>query len=295
MSASNGRGGQNPPTGELDALVDRVVERVQQRLQQQAVPPLPVLHGTWKDETALQPLMAAGADRVGTSGTRFADPEGLARAIDHTLLKPTATRKDIEKVCEEARQHNFASVCVNSTWIGLTAKLLSGCRAMPICVVGFPLGAAVSTAKAGETRDAIALGAEEIDMVINIGALKSRDYDTVLSDIRAVVAAAQGRPVKVILETAMLTREEKVAGCALSKSAGATFVKTSTGFGGGGATAEDVALMRSVVGPDMGVKASGGVRTIDDARAMLKAGATRLGASASVAIVTGRDAGKGAY
>ena len=287
MSASNGRGGQNPPTGELDALVDRVVERVQQRLQQQAVPPLPVLHGTWKDETALQPLMAAGADRVGTSGTRFADPEGLARAIDHTLLKPTATRADIVKVCAEARKHGFASVCVNSTWIGLVARLLEGSRVMPICVVGFPLGAMATPSKASETRQAIADGAQEIDMVINIGWLKGGDWDAVFDDIRAVVDAAQGRPVKVILENTMLERDEKVAGCAISKAAGAAFVKTSTGFGGGGATAEDIALMRSVVGAELGVKASGGVRSAADAREMIAAGANRLGASASVAIVTG--------
>jgi len=279
----------------MDQLVEAIAARVRERMQQEAVPPLTAVRGAWYDESALKAWLRMGVTRIGSDGTGAGGvSQSVAGYIDHTLLKPTATRKDIEKVCEEARQYSFASVCVNSTWIGLTAQLLKGCRTMPICVVGFPLGAAVSTAKAGETRDAIALGAEEIDMVINIGALKSRDYDTVLSDIRAVVAAAQGRPVKVILETAMLTREEKVAGCALSKSAGAAFVKTATGFGGGGATAEDVALMRSVVGPDMGVKASGGVRTIDDARAMLKAGATRLGASASVAIVTG-GVGKGAY
>lgn len=287
MSASHGRGGQNPPSADLDTLVDRVVERVQQRLQQQVVTPLPVLHGTWQDETALQPLLAAGADRLGTSGTRPGDPEGLARAIDHTLLAPTATRADIVKVCAEARKHGFASVCVNSTWIGLVARLLEGSRVMPICVVGFPLGAMATTSKASETRQAIADGAQEIDMVINIGWLKGGDWDAVFDDIRAVVDAAQGRPVKVILENTMLERAEKIAGCAISKAAGAAFVKTSTGFGGGGATAEDVALMRAVVGDGVGVKASGGVRSADDARKMIAAGANRLGASASVAIVTG--------
>ncbi len=275
----------------MDKLVDAIAARVQQRLQQEAVPPLAAVRGAWYDESALKAWLKLGVTRIGSDGRGAAGVHrGIASYIDHTLLKPTATRAEIEKVCQEAREHSFASVCVNSTWIGIVAKLLRGSRVMPICVVGFPLGAAVSTAKASETRDAIALGAEEIDMVINIGALKSRDYDLVMSDIRAVVAAAQGRPVKVILETSMLTREEKIAGCALSKSAGAAFVKTSTGFGGGGATVEDVQLMRSVVGPDLGVKASGGVRNIDDARAMIQAGADRLGASASVAIVQGRTA-----
>ncbi|MCB9777479.1 MAG: deoxyribose-phosphate aldolase [Alphaproteobacteria bacterium] len=238
--------------------------------------------------------MSAGASRVGTGGAAPAAVGHLARYIDHTLLKPTATRADIVKVCEEARAHGFASVCVNSTWIGLVARLLEGSRSMPICVVGFPLGAMSTASKAQETRQAIADGAQEIDMVIDIGALKGGDHDRVHDDIRAVVQAAQGRPVKVILETTMLTRDEKIAGCAISKAAGAHFVKTSTGFGGGGATAEDVALMRAVVGPEMGVKASGGVRNASDAQAMIAAGANRLGASASVEIVTGGTS-KGGY
>jgi deoxyribose-phosphate aldolase len=294
MSGSGSHGGGNPAAGDLDALVDRVVERVQQRLHQQAVPPLPVLHGTWQDDTALKPLIAAGASRVGTSGLALQSNEGIARAIDHTLLKPTATRADIVKVCAEARKHSFASVCVNSTWIGLVARLLEGSRVMPICVVGFPLGAMATSSKASETRQAISDGADEIDMVINIGWLKGGDWDAVFDDIRAVVDAAQGRPVKVILENTMLERDEKIAGCAISKAAGAAFVKTSTGFGGGGATLDDVALMRSVVGDNIGVKASGGVRSADDARKMLAAGANRLGASASVAIVTG-GRGSGSY
>ncbi len=272
---------------DLDALVDLIAERVQQRLQQQAVPPLPVVRGTWVDTTALKTLTREGVARIGTNGAVDEQATSVASAIDHTLLKPTATRADIVRVCEEARQHRFASVCVNTTWIALVAKLLAGSGVMPICVVGFPLGAMVSSAKAMETREAIRMGAEEIDMVINIGALKGGDHDLVLNDIRTVVEAAQGRPVKVILECTMLDREQKIAGCALSKAAGATFVKTSTGFGGGGATIEDVQLMRHVVGPDMGVKASGGVRSLSDARAMIAAGATRLGASASVKIVQG--------
>lgn len=276
------------------ALVERIVSRVQEELRQAAVPAAPVIRGTWQDQSGLQQLLGAGADRVGTNGPAGAEAQAIARAIDHTLLSPTATRADIVKVCEEARKYSFYSVCVNTTWIGLVARLLEGSRVRPICVVGFPLGAMATEAKAAETRLAIAEGAQEIDMVLNIGWLKGGDHEAVFDDIRAVVAAAAGRPVKVILETALLKREEKVAGCVLSKAAGAAFVKTSTGFAGGGATAEDISLMRAVVGPDMGVKASGGVRTADDARKLLAAGADRLGASASVAIVTG-GAGKGAY
>lgn len=277
-----------------DPLVERIVARVRQELQLKSVPGSAEMRGTWQDQSSLRHLLGLGAARVGTSGTVPSDARGLARSIDHTLLKPTSTRADIVRVCQEAAQHTFASVCVNSTWIGLTAQLLRGTPVMPICVVGFPLGAASTDSKAFETRRAIADGADEIDMVINIGWLKGGDHDAVFDDIKAVVEAAQGRPVKVILETSMLERDEKIAGCVLSRAAGAAFVKTSTGFGGGGATAEDISLMRAVVGPDMGVKASGGVRTADDARKMLAAGATRLGASASVAIVTG-GVGRGAY
>jgi deoxyribose-phosphate aldolase len=279
---------------DLDQIVDRVVARVRQRMQMEEVTPNAVLHGTWQDSTGFTLLVEAGANRLGTAGAAPADAGALAGYIDHTLLSPTATRAEIVKVCEEAREHSFASVCVNSTWIGLVAQLLAGSRVMPICVVGFPLGAMATASKGSETRQAIVDGAAEIDMVLNIGWLKGRDYDGVFDDIAAVVEAAQSRPVKVILETSMLDREEKVAACAISKAAGAAFVKTSTGFGGGGATAEDIALMRSVVGPELGVKASGGVRTADDARRLVAAGASRLGASASVAIVTGKT-GKGAY
>ncbi|MCB9758626.1 MAG: deoxyribose-phosphate aldolase [Alphaproteobacteria bacterium] len=286
---------QNPSPEELDALVDTIAERVRERLARQTVPPLPVVRGTWYDETGLRALLREGGDRLGTNGDPAGPPpQDIAGLIDHTVLKPDTTRADIERVCKEALAYGFASVCINTTWLPLVVKMLAGSRVKPIAVVGFPLGAAVTEAKAAETREAIRLGAEEIDMVINIGALKSGDHDLVLRDIAAVVAAAQGRPVKVILETSMLTREEKIAGSALSKAAGAAFVKTSTGFGGGGATAEDIALMRAVVGPDMGIKASGGVRSMADAQAMVKAGATRLGASASVAIVSGGKA-KGGY
>jgi deoxyribose-phosphate aldolase len=273
-------------------LVKRVAERVRTQLQRDLVPPLSSIHGTWQEKGDLRALANVGASRIGVlaggHGTAKETPAELAKYIDHTLLKPTTTRADVVRVCEEAREYGFASVCLNTTWIALAKKLLVGTAVKPIAVVGFPLGAMVSTAKAAETRQAIADGALEIDMVINIGGLKGGDHDMVYRDIRAVVEAAGGYPVKVILETAMLTREEKIAGCALSKAAEAHFVKTSTGFGGGGATVEDVSLMRSTVGPEMGVKASGGVRSSADVQKMLSAGATRVGASASVAIVQGK-------
>ncbi len=280
-----------------DQLVEQIVARVRSRMAEEHAAPLPAARGTWEDEAVMRLGLASGADRLGSSGaeaTPAAVPRDIARLIDHTLLKPTSTRKDIERVCAEARQYGFASVCLNTTWIPLAVRLLQGSGVMPICVVGFPLGAAATQAKAAETRLAVEAGAAEIDMVINIGTLKGGDYDSVLDDIRQVVAAAQGRPVKVILETAMLSREEKIAGSALSKAAGASFVKTSTGFGGGGATVEDVALIRAVVGKEMGIKASGGVGSAADVAAMVRAGATRVGASASVAIVTGGRS-KGGY
>ncbi|MCX6553565.1 MAG: deoxyribose-phosphate aldolase [Candidatus Aminicenantes bacterium] len=219
----------------------------------------------------------------------------MAAMIDHTLLKPDATREQLMQICAEARQYGFATVCVNSANIPLVARQLRGSTVKPIAVVGFPLGAATSQAKAFEAREAVQAGAEEIDMVINIGALKSKDYKTVFADIRTVVESAKPHKVKVILETAQLNNEEKVIACSLAKTAGAAFVKTSTGFGGGGATVEDIALMRRIVGRDMEVKASGGIRTREDAQKMIQAGADRIGASASVAIVTGQDAKKGTY
>ncbi|MBI5501443.1 MAG: deoxyribose-phosphate aldolase [Deltaproteobacteria bacterium] len=220
----------------------------------------------------------------------------LARYIDHTLLKPDATEPEVRKLCEEARKHTFASVCVNPSWVGLCAKLLAGSPVKVCTVIGFPLGATTPTAKAVETRDAIANGAAEIDMVINVGALKSGDDDLVCRDIEGVVQAARGAAiVKVILETALLAREEKIKACLLAKRAGADFVKTSTGFSSGGATVEDIALMRETVGPAMGVKASGGIRDTATAAAMVAAGATRIGASASVAIVTGQKTGGKGY
>src|SRR5712692_5847360 len=228
----------------------------------------------------------AGASRIAPETLRSS--ADIAPYIDHTLLKPDATREEITKLAEEARKHGFATVCVNSANVGTVARILSGSKTVPIAVVGFPLGAALPGAKAFEAREAIRWGAREIDMVINIGALKSKDYALVLKDIATVVDAAKPHAVKVILETSQLSQQEKIVGSALAKAAGAAFVKTSTGFGGGGATAEDVALMRAVVGEDVGVKASGGIRSSEDAMKMIRAGANRIGASASVAIVQGR-------
>jgi len=243
---------------------------------------------------ATRAVRDAGAERVGGGmGVGDVAPSDLARYIDHTLLKPDATRDEIKQLCEDARRYHFASVCVNTTWAPLCKSLLASSGVMVCSVVGFPLGAMAPAAKAFEAREAVRAGADEIDMVINIGALKSRDYTLVLDDIRKVVEAARPAKVKVILETGALTLEEKIVGITLAKIAGAHFVKTSTGFGPGGATVEDVALMRKLVGDEMGVKASGGVRTQEDAKRMVAAGADRIGASASVAIVTGQRAASG--
>ncbi|HLN64088.1 MAG TPA: deoxyribose-phosphate aldolase [Symbiobacteriaceae bacterium] len=209
----------------------------------------------------------------------------MARMIDHTLLKPEATADQVRKLCAEAREYNFMSVCVNPTWVALSAEELKGSPVKVCTVIGFPLGATTTEVKAFETAETIRQGATEVDMVINVGALKSGQYDKVLADIKAVVDAARGKALtKVIIETCLLTDEEKVKACELSKQAGADFVKTSTGFSTGGATAQDIALMRRTVGPDMGVKASGGIRDYDTAKAMADAGATRIGASASINI-----------
>ena len=212
---------------------------------------------------------------------------GIARSIDHTLLKPDATRVQIEQLCAEARRLRFAAVCVNPTWVPLCARLLVGSGVAVCTVVGFPLGATLTAAKAFEAQQAIDLGAAEIDMVLNIGALKSSNHDLVCDDIRAVaqVCHAGAALLKVIIETALLSDDEKIVACRLAQKAGADYVKTSTGFGPGGATAHDVALMRSTVGPHLGVKAAGGIRTLADALQMIAAGATRIGASAGVQIV----------
>lgn len=219
----------------------------------------------------------------------------LNKYIDHTLLKPDATASMIDKLCEEAKQYNFASVCVNPTWIKRSAEHLAGTDVKVCTVIGFPLGANTLDVKAAETRDAIANGATEVDMVLNVGALKSGDLDLVKRDIQAVVEASGDVLVKVIIETGLLTDEEKVTACNLSVQAGADYVKTSTGFGPGGATVEDIALMRKTVGPDIGVKASGGVRDRETAIAMVNAGATRIGASAGISIVSGETATGSGY
>jgi len=211
----------------------------------------------------------------------------IAKYIDHTILKPEATVEDVKKLCKEAREYNFASVCVNGCYAALVSTELAGSDVKTCVVVGFPLGAMTKEAKAFETTDAINNGADEIDMVINVGALKDKNYDLLKEDIEAVVNAAKGKAiVKVIIETCLLTDQEKVKVCEISKEVKADFVKTSTGFSSGGATKEDIALMRKTVGPDLGVKASGGVRDYKTAMDMINAGASRIGASAGIAIVS---------
>ena len=234
-------------------------------------------------------VVANGADRVSFHGEAATVPMDLARYIDHTLLKPETTAADIDRLCDEARQYHFASVCINPTWVRRAAANLRGSDVVTCSVIGFPLGATTPEIKAMEARKALRDGAREVDMVINVGALRSGDHELVRDDIAKVVDAAHeaGALCKVILETALLTDEEKVIASALAKQARADFVKTSTGFGPGGATVYDVALMWETVGPEMGVKASGGVRTLADAEDMIAAGATRIGASAGVQIVGG--------
>ncbi|MFH1532552.1 MAG: deoxyribose-phosphate aldolase [Pseudomonadota bacterium] len=282
---------------DIDRIVEAVTEKIRQRL------------GTPGDGNAcaasaadctscgdcvsrrpadVDKIVQLGASRVGSGPNTGGPREGLAQYIDHTLLAPDATQDQLRKLCEEARKHGFYSVCINSSNVAFCRGLLAGSPVKVVAVVGFPLGAMSPGAKAYETREAIQAGAGEIDMVINIGELKGRQYALVLDDVRKVVDAARPKPVKVIIETSKLSQTEKIVACALSKAAGAHFVKTSTGFGGGGATAEDVALMKEVVGADMEVKASGGVRSAEDVVAMLNAGATRVGASASVEIVQGK-------
>jgi deoxyribose-phosphate aldolase len=234
----------------------------------------------------LRGVLDAGATRVGLHATGGA-PAGVASLIDHTLLKPDAKRSDIEELCREAIQFKFATVCINPTWVSLASRLLAGSGVGVCSVVGFPLGATTADVKGYETQRAIFDGSREIDMVINVGALKSGDLRGVERDIEAVVGPCRDCHVlsKVIIEAALLTDDEKVTACTLAKAAGADYVKTSTGFGPGGATAADVALMRRIVGADMGVKAAGGVRDLEGMKAMIAAGASRVGASAGVKIV----------
>jgi deoxyribose-phosphate aldolase len=267
-----------------ETLVEQITDLIYARLQAD--------NGAGEDCASCSPhhiacAINAGASRIGLPWGQAAAGSGdVAGYIDHTLLKPEATRAEIETLCSEARAYNFASVCVNPTWVKECAFALHGSSVKVCTVVGFPLGATLADVKAYETRRAIFDGATEIDMVINIGALKSNDNDTVLRDIRAVVEAAHAACaiVKVIIETALLTDEEKIRACLLARQAGADFVKTSTGFSKGGATVADIELMRRTVGAEMGVKAAGGVRDLTSAREMIAAGATRLGASAGVKI-----------
>jgi deoxyribose-phosphate aldolase len=271
---------------ELQRLIEIIVQEIS------AARPAPgtrcLCHSVSQDccPDRLRGVLDAGATRVGLYATGGA-PSGVAGMIDHTLLKPDATRKEIEELCREAAQFQFASVCVNPTWVSLAARQLAGTPVRVCSVVGFPLGATTADVKGYETRRAIFDGAREIDMVINVGALKSGDLRTVERDIEAVTSACRDCGVlsKVIIEAALLTDDEKVTACTLAKAAGADYVKTSTGFGPGGATAADVALMRRVVGSEMGVKAAGGVRDLEGLQAMVAAGATRVGASAGVKIV----------
>ena len=217
------------------------------------------------------------------------DKKTIASMIDHTLLKPEATPAQVEKLCAEAAEYHFASVCVNPVYIPLAARLLKDTGVKVCCVVGFPLGAIAPEQKAAEAASCAAMGAEELDMVIHIGAAKAGDWALVQRDIEGVVKAAAGRTVKVIIETCLLTDEEKVKACEVAKAAGAHFVKTSTGFSTGGATTHDIALMRKTVGPEMGVKASGGIRDYATAMAMIEAGANRIGASAGIEIVAAAE------
>jgi deoxyribose-phosphate aldolase len=237
----------------------------------------------------VEPVVRAGADRIASTLGVAPTDGSLSHLIDHTVLKADATQDQIAQLCYEARKHGFASVCVNPTYVKLCADLLKGSDVKVCTVVGFPLGATPPEVKVFETQKAVSDGATEIDMVIDVGALKSRDYEAVQRDIASVSRAchAGGAILKVIIEAALLNDEEKVAACQLAKTAEADFVKTSTGFGPGGATAEDVALMRRVVGPDIGVKAAGGISSYEDAQRMIAAGATRIGASASIKIIQG--------
>lgn len=265
--------------GNYNQLVDQITDMVMAKLAGEEYCPT-FCHAD------VQRIVDAGAERIGIVLGETATAHDWASLIDHTLLKPEASEADIKKLCDEAAQYGFASVCVNPSWVKRAAEFLKGSE-VPVCtVIGFPLGATLPDVKAYEARRAIFDGAREVDMVINVGALKSGDDCAVEDDIRAVVLAAHGNHIlcKVIIETALLTDEEKVRACLAAKNAGADFVKTSTGFSKGGATAHDVALMRHTVGKALGVKASGGVKGIDDARAMFEAGATRIGASVGVKI-----------
>lgn len=264
-------------------------EKLIEAVTQEVLTALTMRYDVCESPEAVRNVVANGADRVSFHGDASDVPMDLARYIDHTLLKPEASAVDIDELCDEAREYEFASVCINPTWVKRAATNLRGSSVVTCTVIGFPLGATTTAIKAMEARRALREGAREVDMVLNVGALKSGEYEQVREDIAQVAEAAHevGGLCKVILETALLTDEEKVIASSLAKEAKADFVKTSTGFGSGGATVYDVALMRETVGPDMGVKASGGVRTLEDVEDMIAAGASRIGASAGVQIVSG--------
>ncbi len=275
----------------LERIIEQITRQVLLLIQEEAdagaesAPAGPISAHNYVER--VQPVVNAGADRIASTLGIMPTDGSLAHMIDHTILKPEATQDQIAQLCYEARKYGFASVCVNPTNVKLCAQLLQG-SGVPVCtVVGFPLGATSTEVKVFETQQAIRDGATEVDMVINVGALKSRDYELVERDIASIARAchAGNAILKVIIEAALLTDEEKVIACQLAKVADADFVKTSTGFGPGGATVEDVALMRRVVGPTIGVKAAGGIRTYEEATQMIAAGATRIGASASVKIM----------
>ncbi len=288
----------------MSSLIDKVVNQV---FTEKALHDFYCTYNTcegWErnvveQPAAVQKIVENGADRIaaGLGVGKELKNEEIARMIDHTLLKPEATPDDVKQLCSEAKEYNFASVCINPSYVKLSSDLLSGSKVKVCTVVGFPLGATTTEVKRWETEQAIQNGAEEIDMVIHVGRLKAGDYDYVFNDINQVVLAAKKHNAvcKVIIETALLTDEEKVKACLLAKEAKADFVKTSTGFSKGGATAGDVALMKFVVGSAVGVKASGGVRSEEDARKMIAAGADRIGASASVKIVTGASDNSSGY
>lgn len=276
---------------DVEKLIDKVVDEM---LKQDCTPvpglKTPKCNWCWVcpecRTQVVEEIVENGAARVAAGPNLGPIKNELAKQIDHTLLKAEATQDQIEKLCKEAVQYGFASVCINPVWVRLCRDLVRGSGVLVCTVVGFPLGATTTETKAIETQKAIEQGADEIDMVINIGKLKSGDYDFVKKDIQAVVQAAGKRGhVKVILETCYLTDEEKIKASILSQQAGAAFVKTSTGFGKQGATLADVALMRKVVGPRLGVKAAGGIRDYEGAAQMIEAGATRIGASASIAMI----------
>jgi deoxyribose-phosphate aldolase len=279
----------------LDRIIEQITSQVLILLQEEPAAkgsPGAVPLSAHNFVERVQPVLSAGADRLASTLGIVPSDGRLARTIDHTLLKPDATQDQIAQLCFEARKYHFASVCVNPAHVKLCADLLKG-SGVPVCAtIGFPLGATPTDVKVFEAQQCIRDGASELDMVINVGALKSRDYELVQGDIAAVARAchAGNAILKTIIEAALLSDEEKVIACQLAKVAGADFVKTSTGFGPGGATPEDVALMRRVVGPSMGVKAAGGIRTFADAQKMIAAGASRIGASASVKIM--QEAGK---